>query len=91
LCDGFVGRFQNPGSRIPSNGGGIGQAVPGYVLAFGHLFVVFLSLELRNVNPHTGGFPPLRNRRAGGKDSLRSVFRLFRPPVAPLRRRRKGK
>jgi hypothetical protein len=40
--------------------------------------------------PACGGFPPLRNRRAGGKDSLRSVLRLFRPPAAPFRRRHKG-
>jgi hypothetical protein len=40
--------------------------------------------------PAYGGFPPLRDRRAGGKDSLRSVFRLFRPSLAPFRQRRKG-
>jgi hypothetical protein len=40
--------------------------------------------------PACGGFPPLRDRRAGGKDSLRSVFRLFRPPAAPFRRRHRG-
>jgi hypothetical protein len=30
------------------------------------------------------------SRRTGGKDSLRSVFRLLRPSAAPFRRRRKG-
>jgi hypothetical protein len=30
--------------------------------------------------PACGGFPPLRDRRAGGKDSLRSGF----PPVSPV-------
>jgi hypothetical protein len=40
--------------------------------------------------PACGGYPPLRNRRAGGKDSLRSVLRPFRPPAAPFRRRHKG-
>jgi hypothetical protein len=40
--------------------------------------------------PACGGFPSLRNRRAGGKDSLRSVFRLLRPSAAPFRRRHKG-
>jgi hypothetical protein len=40
--------------------------------------------------PAFGGFPPLRDRRACGQDSLRSVVRPFRPPVAPLRRRHRG-
>ncbi len=40
--------------------------------------------------PACGGYSALRNRRAGGEDSLRSVLRLFRPSVAPLRRRHRG-
>ena len=37
------------------------------------------------------GFPALRRRFAGGKDSLRSVFRLFRKTSTPLRRRHRGR
>jgi hypothetical protein len=45
------------------------------------------ALGTRNLFTPT---PAGRDRRAGGKDSLRSVFRLLRPSAAPFRRRRKG-